>query len=518
MHTFICDNEKTVVKTDKGIVKGYYYDDLYIFKGIPYAKAKRFHAPKEVDAWDTIFDATSYGCVCPLMDLGKPSGEIKTPHRYWVMDEDCLNLNVWTPGLDDQKRPVMVWLHGGGFEAGSSIEQIAYEGENMAKIGNCVVVSINHRLNILGYLDLSDFGDEYENSGNAGTDDIIASLKWVQKNISKFGGNPDNVTVFGQSGGGTKVTTLLQSTNADGLYHKGIVMSGVIDGILPDSKGSAKEIVDEMMKELNLSSIKELETVDYNKMVSVYKKLKPKYQMQGKNVGCTPHPNKFYKGNPNFNGFREETKDIPLMIGTNYGEFLPFFPSQFDKKTMTEKQAEDVIKVMFKEDGDKVIELFKQAYPERHILDIMVMDTIFRVCNIEYNLNRGKVNPTNTFNYIFNQDFIIDGKTAPWHCSDIAYFFHNCELLPVCQEPGVVDDLEKNIFESVMAFARTGNPNHDGIPEWKSTDGKDEYNMMLQKDFKLVKNHDHELAQIVGKVMMPMILKMFTANTDAIQH
>ncbi len=173
-------SENTVVTTDRGKVKGYGWRGLYIFKGIPYARARRFHAPEPVDAWEGVLDASSYGYVCPLLDLGKPQGEIRVPHRYWVMDEDCQNLNIWTPGCDGEKRPVMVWLHGGGFEAGSSIEQVVYEGENMSLQGQVVVVSINHRLNVLGYCDLSDFGEEYANSGNAGTDDIIAALAWVK--------------------------------------------------------------------------------------------------------------------------------------------------------------------------------------------------------------------------------------------------------------------------------------------------------------------------------------------------
>ena len=190
------------------------------FKGIPYAKARRFHAPEPVERWDGILEATSYGYVCPLLELPKPYGELNIPHRYWIMNEECQNLNVWTPACDGEKRPVMVWLHGGGFEAGSAIENIAYEGENMCRIGQVVVVSINHRLNLLGYFDLSAYGSEYANSGNAGTDDIIMALQWIQDNIANFGGDPENVTLFGQSGGGAKITTLLQTPKADGLFAK----------------------------------------------------------------------------------------------------------------------------------------------------------------------------------------------------------------------------------------------------------------------------------------------------------
>ena len=163
-----------VVETNKGKVRGYAYNGVSVFKGIPYAKAKRFHAPEPLEAWEGELDATSFGYVCPLLDMPKPAGEVFVPHRYWVMDEDCLNLNIWTPSCDEKKRPVLVWFHGGGFEAGSSIEHIAYEGENMSRRGDAVVVSINHRLNVLGYFDLSAFGSEYANSGNAGMDDIIA--------------------------------------------------------------------------------------------------------------------------------------------------------------------------------------------------------------------------------------------------------------------------------------------------------------------------------------------------------
>ena len=249
------------------------------------------------------------------------------PHRYWVQDEDCLNLNIWTPACDAQKRPVLVWLHGGGFFAGSSIEQVAYEGGNMAREGDCVVVSLNHRLNILGYLDLSDFGEEYANSGNAGGDDIILALQWVRDNIAAFGGDPGCVTVFGQSGGGAKVTTLLQTPAADGLYHRAMIMSGVLEGLLNDSVGSGRDCVQALMQELGVQTAQQLETVPYHQLAQAYRNVSPALKAKGANVGQSPHPNRFYLGDPlqNGSGFRPETADIPVLIGTVYSEFYGFF-------------------------------------------------------------------------------------------------------------------------------------------------------------------------------------------------
>ena len=174
--SFKCDSHTAVVHTGSGDIRGYEYNGLNIFKGIPYAKARRFHRPEPV-SWEGVRVTAVYGPICPVMSEWVPGDDLQTPHRYWPKDENCQNLNVWTPGLDDEKRPVLVWIHGGGHEFGSSIEHIAYDGENMCFYGQAVVVSLNHRLNILGYFDVSDFGPEYENSANAGTDDLIPASR-----------------------------------------------------------------------------------------------------------------------------------------------------------------------------------------------------------------------------------------------------------------------------------------------------------------------------------------------------
>ena len=186
---FVFKKGSVVVETNKGKVRGYAYNGVSVFKGIPYAKAKRFHAPEPLEAWEGELDATSFGYVCPLLDMPKPAGEVFVPHRYWVMDEDCLNLNIWTPSCDEKKRPVLVWFHGGGFEAGSSIEHIAYEGENMSRRGDAVVVSINHRLNVLGYFDLSAFATVYK--GN-----IIKNLIMDCQSYTKYRPNETTGGIF----------------------------------------------------------------------------------------------------------------------------------------------------------------------------------------------------------------------------------------------------------------------------------------------------------------------------------
>lgn len=218
---FVCSQKTPIVRTKAGDLRGMYVDGTYMFFGVKYAEAKRFHMPKPVQPWTGVKEATSYGYVCPLLNQEAPSGEVLVPHRYWPMDEDCLNLNVWTQSINrEAKKPVMVWLHGGGFYAGSSIEHVAYDGENMSKYGDVVVVSLNHRLNILGYCNLEAYGEEYANSGNAGNADMVEALRWIHDNIEAFGGDPDNVTLFGQSGGGMKVWTLLQTPAADGPFSQ----------------------------------------------------------------------------------------------------------------------------------------------------------------------------------------------------------------------------------------------------------------------------------------------------------
>lgn len=271
---FFCTKTEPVVQTKAGKLRGFFLDGTYIFHGIRYATAERFQMPKEVEPWEGIKDALSYGYVCPILNQPQPNGEVMVPHRYWPQNEDCLFLNLWTPSLDStSKKPVIVWLHGGGFSDGSSIEHVAYDGENMSKFGDAVVISLNHRLNVLGYLNVSSLSEKYENSANAGTEDMVAALRWIRDNVANFGGDPDNVTLFGQSGGGAKIWTLMQTPSAFGLFHKGIIQSGVFD-LLPVQENNGKAICHALLEELGIPQAEgeRLAEVPYCQLAEAYKK------------------------------------------------------------------------------------------------------------------------------------------------------------------------------------------------------------------------------------------------------
>jgi len=230
----VADAGAAVVETQQGRVDGFIRNGVYTFKGMPYGETtagpNRFLPPIKPRPWTGVRSSLQYGLVCPQ---DKGTGRLNDEEAFifqWndsVEGEDCLRLNVWTPGINDKgRRPVMVWLHGGGFEAGSGNDIPAFHGENLARRGDVVVVTLNHRLNLLGFLDLSKYGERYARSGNVGMLDIVAALEWVRDNISAFGGDPSRVLIFGQSGGGGKVSALMGMPSAQGLFHRAVVESG----------------------------------------------------------------------------------------------------------------------------------------------------------------------------------------------------------------------------------------------------------------------------------------------------
>lgn len=509
-----------VVETKAGKLKGYGVDGIFIFKGVPYARAERFQMPQEVKPWEGVRDATSYGFVCPLLTGETPNGELLVPHRYWPQNENCQNLNIWTKSLSQEaKLPVLVWLHGGGYTAGSSIEQEAYDGFHMCSSGDVVVVSVNHRLNILGYMDLSPFGEKYKNSANAGHADLVAALWWIQKNISQFGGDPDNVTIFGQSGGGMKVTGLMQIPKADGLFHKAMVMSGVSDGkLLFSLPGDGSTIVKAMLKELNLSEeeVEKLEKVPYHDLANAYNKVSPMVAKEGVYIGGVPMNNDFYLGEPLLTGFTEHGKTIPLMVGSVFGEFA-FKPSPYNKYELSKEEIEKAVASQYKENAGEVMELFHKAYPNKNAIDVLTLDRIFRLPSKALAKLHSQGGKAGAYLYQFALEFPYQHGKPAWHCSDIPFVFHNTDKVDICTIPGVTKELEEKIFQAVISFAKTGDPNHEGLPKWPCVTPEDEPTMIFDRECRVGHNYDDALLNRLEEISPPFNLFEMMAQEN-IQH
>ena len=453
------------------------------------------------------------------MKQDKPNGELLIPHRYWPMDENCQNLNIWTTALNSNtKKPVIVWLHGGGYFAGSSIEHIAYDGRNMCVEGDCVVVSVNHRLNILGYLDLSPFEKKYENSGNAGHADMVAALQWVHDNITLFGGDPENVTIFGQSGGGMKVADLIQIPAADGLFHKGLIMSGVAsDGLLASCVGSGKQIVEAMLKELGLTvkDIEKLETLPYPALVEAYNKVMPAVAKEGAYVGGAPQVNDWFRGYPLHYGMREHGYEIPLMIGSVFAEFA-FTPAKFDKTKLSKSEMVKIVKNVYGDKTKDILALYQKAYPCKNITDLISVDRVMRQPSKKLAALHAKGGKAGTYLYNFTLEFPMMSKIA-WHCSDIPFFFHNTDKVEICSIPGVTETLEDQIFGAFMAFARTGVPSHDKLPEWPRVTEESEPTMILDTVCEVRDHYDDALYEMIDSILPPFNLHE-DVDEDDMQH
>ena len=512
---FICTAEEPVVQTKHGKLRGFILDGTYTFHGVKYADAKRFHMPEETKPWDGVKDALSYGAICPLLEEPMPMMEVLIPHRFWPSNEDCQYLNIWSRSIDrGAKKPVMVWLHGGGFSSGSGIEQVAYDGDNLATYGNVVVVSINHRLNILGYLDLSAFGEKYANSVNAGMADIVQALKWVRDNIEAFGGDPGNVTVFGQSGGGMKVTVLGQIPEAEGLFHRAIVMSGVA-GMSLNGNADHAEVVRGILKELDIEEkdIEKLEQIRFAVLAKAFDWVSRRLRKEGKNVGWGPRANAWYTGDPLEVGFTEFSRTVPTMVGTVIAEF-GFMPGAPNKNELSPEERRGFLLGKYGEHTDELIALFKKAYPNKNETDIIFVDGMFRPATLQYANMKSACASAPVYCYMFALEFDYDYGKPAWHCSDIPFFFHNSAIVPVCNIAGVTERLEEEMAGAFVAFARGGDPNHANLADWPAFKPDKNTVMVFDRVTEVRADYEAELLALLQKASPPVDLAAMTSAAD----
>ena len=472
-----------VTNTASGKVRGYIHSSIYTYKGIPYAEAKRFEAPQKPKSWQGIRSSLTYGPVAPLMTPTtsvQDEGEFVFNHSWGYTNENCNVLNVWTPGINDgKKRPVMFWIHGGGFAAGSSQELPSYDGESLAKKGDVVVVSINHRLNILGFLDMSAYGEKYKHSANASILDMKVALEWVKDNIANFGGDPGNVTIFGQSGGGAKVNTLMAMPSAKGLFHKAINQSGSFRTNMLE-KQTTQAITVEVLKALNLEpgDADKLQTIPYAQLAEAGNKalkvVADQLKAQGKPVGGFG-----LSWGPSIDGtdlpyqlFSKEafelSKNIPLLIGTVKNEFAAFATGAMHNATM--EQVKEYIKKQHGDKADAFIAAVKKAYPDdTRPSDLISLDATFRPGAVtQANEKSALPGGAPVYMYLFNwQSPVMDGKYKAVHCMELPFVFnniHRCEEMTGGNKDAYV--LAEKISAAWINFARSGNPNHKGLPNW----------------------------------------------------
>ncbi len=512
----VAGEEIGVTNTESGKVKGYMHNGIYTYKGIPYAKADRFMAPEKPTPWKDVRSSMAYGPVCPTDPTTSVNDafEFAFNHDLGYPNEHCQVLNVWTRNLNDgKKRPVMVWLHGGGFTAGSSIELPSYDGENLARKGDVVVVSVNHRLNVLGFMDLSAYGDKYKGSGNAGLLDLVASLQWVKDNIANFGGDPDNVTIFGQSGGGGKVTSLMNSPKAKGLFQRAIVESGSYITAF-NEKSVAQRVAAATLDELHIpaSKVDSLQKIPYDVLNEASKKAMRKVGAELKKEGKT--------GNTGWNGVldgdflpyqptdpaaMEISKNIPLMVGTVKNEFTPFIPGP-KKQTMDDLKAS-----LTKKYGDKAdayMAAVKKAYPNTSTpAGYTDMDLSFRPMAIKQaDLKSGVSGAAPVYMYLFTwQSPVNGGIYKAMHCMDIAFQFDNISLCEQMTGGGkAARALAEKVSSAWINFARTGNPNVPGaLPKWPAYTEKNGATMLFDNQCTMREHPDGDLLKIVAAAAKP---------------
>ncbi len=470
-----------VTSTDAGKVRGYIHNSIVTYKGIPYAEAKRFEVPQKPRPWANVRSSLTYGPVAPLMDPTTgvmDESEFVFNHSWGFTNEDCMRINVWTPSIiDGKKRPVMFWIHGGGFTAGSSQELPSYDGENLAKKGDVVVVSINHRLNILGYLDLSAYGQKYKQSANLSVLDMKIALEWVKNNIANFGGDANNVTIFGQSGGGAKVNTLMAMPSAKGLFHKAINESGAFRSAMLE-KTTTQSIAAEVIKELGIAAdkIDEIQSVPFQKLSDAGKKalktIADKMKAEGKPVigfGLSWGPSIDPETLP-YQLFSNEafelSKNIPLLIGTTINEFAPFRGS-IPSNTSDEK-ATEAIKKIYGDKTEAYIAAVKKAYPNSKLTSMLDYDVTFRPGSVNQANQKSALNEAPVYMYLFDwQSPVMNGKYKAVHCMEIPFVFNNiarCEEMTGGNKDAYV--LADKMSQAWINFAKTGNPNHKGLPIW----------------------------------------------------
>jgi len=478
-----------LVDTAFGKVRGADTEGIKIFKGIPYgantAGANRFMPPADPAKWSGVRDALAFGPSAPQTD---PGARAAVAGRS-VESEDCLVLNIWTPAVNDgKKRPVMFWCHGGGFASGSG-SWSETDGGNLARRGDVVVVSINHRLNVLGFSYLAEFGGpDFAQSGDVGMLDIVHALKWVRQNIEHFGGDPNTVTIFGQSGGGRKVGTLLAMPAAKGLFHRAIIESGPTISLVEQNQGT--RVASELLAKLGLnkSQVRELQNLPVEKIMSAYFAVTRSMNVDQMTMGFSPTMDgKAVPRHPFAPTASDVSASVPLMLGSTRTELT----SSADDAafSLNDGGLSKRIQDLLGDHAGHVIEVYRKANPGATPSDIYFLIAsdnrygapIMKIAERRAALQKGPV-----YLYYFRWETPLNGgRLKSPHTIEIPFAFDNVKTNPMTSGSPEAPALADKVSSAWIAFARTGNPNTPKLPQWPAFNPKDRPTMVFNNQSKV---------------------------------
>ena len=476
-----------LTNTQYGKVRGYELRGIDYFLGMPYGAdtsgANRFMPPQKPKPWTEVYPALWWGNTAPQNMENRYANKFASFRDHWNYDdvsEDCLRINVFTPAVNDgKKRPVMFWIHGGGFTSGNGIEQDGYYGENFARLGNVVFCSINHRLGPLGFCNLAGVGGEkFAASGNVGMMDIVAALEWVRDNIANFGGDPANVTIMGQSGGGAKVCNLTAMPSAKGLFHKAVVLSGA--SRRSGEKAFSEKLGAEVLKESGLgpADLDKLQAMPWKDFYAFATKAQQRVAREaGPGGGMTRGFGPVVDGSilpahPYDPEAAPTAANVPMIISSVENEqSVSWADSSLESMTM--EQAVARLKERagfgggFGDKAEEIVAAYAKAFPGRKPVEIWSLASSNRQSVVALADVKSKQPAPVYVDWFTWQPPLFDNRIRAFHCVDISFWFYNTDLMLTHTGGGPRPRaLSAKMAGALLQFMKTGNPNGGGLPNW----------------------------------------------------